>query len=132
MSEHNEQTAVVEWFYYRYPRYRGCLFAIPNGSWLGGKNRYAQVNKLKREGFKNGVSDLFLMVPAGEYHGMFIEMKDKGKTESSVSDDQKAHLILASEMGYRAVWAAGSVRAMNLISEYMDLLIPELRVYEQL
>ena len=122
MSEHDEQCAVIRWFNLQYQAYNGCLFAIPNGSVLAGNKsaRARQMNALKAEGFKPGVSDLFLMVARGDHHGLFIEMKDKGKTACSVSDSQKAHLELAEREEYMACWCPGSESAINVIKEYMD------------
>lgn len=78
------------------------------------------MNKLKSEGFKNGVSDLFLAVPMGGKSGMFLEMKAQKKTKSSVSADQKAHLELMGKMGYAADWAAGSEKAIRITKDYMN------------
>ena len=122
-SEHLEQKAFVQWFCAQYPKYRGCLFAIPNGSHLAGTPavRAMKMNKLKAEGFKNGVSDLFLAVPMGGKSGMFLEMKAQKKTESSVSKEQKEHLELMELMGYAAEWAAGSDEAIRITKEYMKI-----------
>jgi hypothetical protein len=93
--------------------------AIPNGQMLGGRNKFALMAKLKREGFKNGVSDLFIAVPMNGKCGLWVEMKDAGKTRCSVSDDQQAHLDLMISMGYEGIWAAGSDIAMAAIKVYM-------------
>lgn len=47
------------------------MFAIPNGG-LRSKQEGA---KLKAAGVKAGVWDIFLPVPCGQWHGLFIEMK---------------------------------------------------------
>ena len=121
MSEHDEQCAVVKWFKSQYPKYAGCIMAIPNGSHLAGtkQQRFAKVARAKKEGMKNGVSDLFIAVPCGEYHGMWLEMKDKGKTACSVSKEQKEHLALMTEFGYYSVWAAGFDAAKEQIDIYL-------------
>jgi hypothetical protein len=70
------------------------LFAIPNG---------ADVSPLQRkimsgQGVRPGVSDLFLSVPSGVYHGLYMELKtDKGRE----SEAQKAFSELVKSMGYR-------------------------------
>lgn len=122
MSERQEQIAVMDWFEKTYPKYYECLFSIPNGSQLAGNKaqRARQMNALKAEGLKPGVSDLFLMVARGGYHGLFIEMKDKGKTKCSVSDTQWEHIRAAREQGYMAEWCAGFDKAKDLITEYMN------------
>jgi len=124
MSEHDQQAAVVKWFKMQYPEYKDCIMAIPNGQMLGGRNKFAMMKKLKREGFKNGVSDLFIAVPRQTKHGdkcgLWLEMKDAGKTRCSVSDEQQAHLDLMISMGYEGIWAAGSDIAMAAIKVYMN------------
>ena len=122
MSEHDEQKSVLRWFALQYPEYRGCLFSIPNGSFLAGNKaqRGRQMNKMKAEGFKPGVSDLFLMVANDEYHGLFIEMKDQKKTKSSVSKEQFGHIELAELRGYRADWCPGFESAKELIANYLN------------
>lgn len=47
------------------------LYHIPNG---GSRNK-AEAANLKRQGVKAGVPDLFLPVPRGGYHGLYIELK---------------------------------------------------------
>lgn len=83
--EHDLQVACVRWFRFSYPKYRELLWAIPNGAVL--KKGGHEWGKLKAEGAMAGVADLFLMLPSGEYHGLFIEMKtDKGKQQPSQKD----------------------------------------------
>ena len=59
------------------------LFAIPNGGW---RNAIVAA-KLKAEGVTAGVPDLMLAVPHGQYHGLFVEMKN-GK-QGRVSESQR-------------------------------------------
>jgi len=121
MAEHDEQVAVVKWFKVQYPRYKGCLIAIPNAQGLAKTKTDAirMWKKLEREGAKKGVSDLFLAVPKNGYSGLWIEMKDKGKTKCSVSESQQEHLELMREMGYGAVWCAGAEEAIEQIRAYL-------------
>ena len=121
MSEYDHQCAVVSWFKRQYPEYRECIFAIPNGSFLSGDKvkRGKQMNRLKKEGLKVGVSDLFIAVPLRGFHGMFIEMKDEGKTACSVSESQKRHISVMKAMKYKAGWCAGFDSAREFINDYM-------------
>lgn len=93
--EHRIQAACVQWLSYRYPKEGKCLFAIPNG----GRRDKATGAKLKEEGVKAGVADLFLCVPSGDKHGLFIEMKT-GEHGSRQSVPQKVFAAMVQEQGY--------------------------------
>jgi len=123
MSEYDEQATVVSWFRQQYPKYAGCLWATVNERQLRGNagQRMGQVKKLKKIGYKAGVSDLQLMIPRGGYHGLFIEMKDAKKTQSSVSSSQRQHLALMASKGYRAAWCPGADDGIRVITDYMGL-----------
>jgi len=112
-TEHQEQVALVTWFRLQYKHYKYCLFAIPNG----GSRHIVTAVKLKAEGVLAGVSDLFLMIPKGEYHGMFIEMKAKG---GKLSESQKEFIKAASLMNYKAVVCFGFDEAKEAITKYLQ------------
>ena len=112
MSEHTEQVAVIQWYRYQYPKFAKCLWAIPNG----GVRHIGTAVKLKAEGGLSGISDLFLMIPAAEYHGLFIELKVKG---GKLSDSQKEFIGNATLMGYQAVVCYGFEQAKDAITEYL-------------
>ena len=113
MTEHAERVAAVTWFRYQYPKFAKCLWAIPNG----GVRHIGTAVKLKAEGGMAGVPDLFLMIPAAEYHGLFIEMKVKG---GKVSSSQKEFMGLATLMGYQAVVCFGFNEAKDAITNYLQ------------
>lgn len=94
-SEHDLQVACVRWFRLQYPRYARLLFAIPNG----GQRNSIVAAKLKAEGVQAGVPDLFLAVPSGEFHGLWIEMKN-GKA-GKVSNKQNDMISMLNEQGYQ-------------------------------
>ena len=118
MTEHQEQVAVIQWFRLQYKKYSGYLFAIPNGAHLAGDSRMRAIkmNNMKAEGFTNGVSDLFLMIPTFHHHGLFIEMKAKG---GKVSDSQKEFMSNASGMNYATVVCYGFEEAKKEINNYL-------------
>lgn len=94
-EEHRIQCAIVKWFYYAYPAYRGgCLFAVPNG----GHRNIQTARSLKAEGVTSGVADLLLMVARHEYHGLCIEVKTPVGRQS---ENQRAWQCTIEAQGYR-------------------------------
>lgn len=113
-SEHIEQKTLIEWFRLQYPLFKNCLFAIPNG----GKRGKFEASRLKAEGVLAGVSDLFLMIPKGKHHGLFIEMKAKG---GYATDHQKKFIFNAQALGYAAEICHGFEAAKKVIQNYLAL-----------
>jgi hypothetical protein len=111
--EHIEQSMLVKWFRFQYPQIYKCLWAIPNG----GLRKITTAIRLKQEGALAGVSDLFLMIPKGEFHGMFIEMKAPG---GKLQPNQKEFQLLAKSMGYEAVTCYGYEEAKESIKKYLQ------------
>ena len=99
MTEHDLQKLCIEWFDLQFSNTDIRIFAIPNG----GKRNIVTAKKMKAEGVRSGVLDLFMPVPAGQYHGIFIEMK-RPKTSKqkagTVSKDQKDWIVYLTEQGY--------------------------------
>ncbi len=116
MSESTEQKAVIKWFRYQYPQYR--LISIPNGSWVAGtgNRRFALINKYKAEGMTPGVSDLFLCVGNENFHGLWLEMKSKGKR---LSDKQFEWSEDMRKAGYITDTAYSFEQAKQIIENYL-------------
>jgi hypothetical protein len=114
ISEHLEQKALIQWFRMQYPKYAKCLWAIPNG----GARHIRTAVTLKQEGVLSGVSDLFLMIPRGLNHGLFIEMKAK---DGRLSDAQKEFIGMAQMMGYKAEVCYGFEQAKKIVTTYLHL-----------
>lgn len=115
-TEHQEQSAVVEWFRMQYPKYASNLVAIPNG----GKRDIHVARKLKKEGTVAGASDLFLIKRNRGYCGMFIEMKTKtGKAQPT----QLQFLNMVKQEGFLGIICYGADDAMAKIKLYMDTVI---------
>ena len=112
-SEHLEQVSTIQWYDRVYND--GLLFAIPNG----GKRHPKVAAEMKLEGVRSGVPDLFLPVPAGGHHGLFIEMKrQKG---GRVSPEQKQWLEYLRGAGYLAVVCKGFEEAKEAITDYLEI-----------
>jgi len=115
-SEHDEQALVIARAEALAPSVPALnmLFAIPNGG-----HRYkATAAKLKAEGVKSGVSDLFLSVSRGGFHGLYIEMKAQG---GHASDQQKEWIEAARAEGYCAEVCVGADAAWRVICEYLGV-----------
>lgn len=91
------------------------LFAIPNG----GDRHPAVAGKLRAEGVRRGVPDTFLPLPAGPYHGLFIELKRVKR--SRTSPEQIAWIEALRLAGYRAEVCAGWDAARRLIEDHVRL-----------
>lgn len=118
MTEAQEQACVIKWSQQPCIRARwpelALLFHIPNG----GTRDAVEGKHLKQQGVKSGVPDLFLPVPSGQYHGLFIEMKtDKGRA----SDTQKWWIERLNAAGYFAQVCHGWEAAVDLLERYLCL-----------
>lgn len=112
-EESNIQIACVEWFRYRYPRYAGVFFSVPNG---GHRDKITGAI-MKREGALAGVSDLLLLVAKGGFHGLCIEMKTpKGRQQES----QKRFEDHVSEQGYLYRVCRSLDEFMETVGDYLD------------
>lgn len=90
----------------------GMLFAIPNG----GSRHPVEAARLKATGVKRGVPDMFLPVPKGKWHGLFIELKsDKG----GMSLEQRAWMDALRALGYYALVCFGADAAIERIEGYL-------------
>jgi len=128
--EHDEQVALFYWAELNSKKIPALklLMAIPNGaSYGGGGGRWSIAKRMKDEGVKKGVPDVFLPVPMTYVNegqvtdmkaGLWIEMK-AGKNKPS--DDQSWWIENLQEMGYRVEVCYSSNEAVDIINEYLDL-----------
>lgn len=114
--EHTEQVNLIKWWSLVHKQFgisEHLLFAIPNG----GQRNIIVASKLKAEGVRPGVPDLFLAVPKKDYHGLFIEMKKpKG---GRVSDSQKEMIDDLNQLNYLSVVCKGRNEAKAAIEQYL-------------
>ncbi len=126
-TEHQEQVALFQWL----GELEGAMpelamvFPIPNGAKLpfgrnkNGKRFSREAMKLKAEGLKNGVPDIFAAIPRGTFHGLFIEMKRAKKSLSRVSPEQLDMKTALDGMGYRVEICYGWEAARDVILDYL-------------
>lgn len=97
----------------RYAEAADRTYAIPNG---GGRSK-AQAGKLKAEDVRKGVSDLFVSVPRGPFHGCYIEMKS---ADGSATPEQRAWIEDSKRLGYYAAVCKGERAAFAVWKAYVD------------
>ena len=123
-SEHQEQVLLFQWASLNeaiYPELKN-LFAVPNGGkrpqkrGSNGKMYSPTAVRLKAEGLKAGVPDVFLDVPKGNYHGLRIEMK-YGK--NTTTPEQKNWIERLSKYGYYVAICHSFEEAQSIILAYL-------------
>lgn len=116
-SEANEQQWLFRWAWdmqhLKWPEL-ALLYHCPNG---GSRNKI-EAARLKGQGVKAGVPDVFLPVPKGGYHGLYIEMKKQHG--GTVSPEQKEWIANLREQGYRVEVCKGFQSAADVIEAYME------------
>ncbi len=118
MSEHAEQCAAVAWFRLQYPQHRRRLIASGNGLHIAGTpmQRAIKWRKFEKAGGVKGTLDLFLAIPRGPHHGLFIEMK-YGK--NTTTDDQDSFADDMQELGYATTTCWSADEAIKAIQNYL-------------
>ena len=114
-TEDEEQAWLFSWAEIstaRFPELR-LMHHIPNG----GKRSKAEAARFKRMGVKAGVPDIFLPVPRGGYHGLYIELK---ALDGKPSAEQNRFLTAVGEQGYFAAVAYGGQAAAEMIVRYLS------------
>lgn len=114
-SESTEQKRLFAWMESAAPGHPELLLAfhIPNG----GTRQAREAHNLRLQGVKRGVPDIFLPVPRGDFHGLFVEMKRQ--RGGVVSEHQKAWIRSLRAMGYRAEVCKGFEAARGVIIDYL-------------
>ena len=106
--EHKLQEAIVKWLDWTQDFY---FYAIPNG---GARHRLVAI-KLKMEGAKAGVADMFWMISNENWNGLFVEVKiEKG----SQQPNQKAFEQIALSHRYYYAIVRSIEECEELIKRY--------------
>ena len=136
-SESAHQKAVFAWAALNLDKYPMLAFmhAIPNG----GKRDAMTAARMKAEGVRAGVPDIFLPWPVyddtwfnidekgnvtgGKWsHGLYIEMKTKG---GKISDNQKIFIDYLNNNNYEVVICYDYKSAITEIESYLNVLYRE-------
>lgn len=100
------------------PELRECLMHVPNG----GKRNPKEAARMKCFGVRAGVSDYFLPVPRGAFHGLWLELK---AGDNKPTDKQREWLNKMQAQGYAAYWATGWEESMRVFRWYLSLPVPD-------
>lgn len=111
-SEHAHQVALFMWAQQSGIAELKLMFAIPNG----GLRDKRTATRLKAEGVKSGVPDIFLPVARKECWGLFIELKKPG---GRVSEEQYEWIYELRKQGYGAAVCVGWEAARDVILQYL-------------
>jgi hypothetical protein len=127
--EQREQGAFIDWAKtqrmpspFQKHKLSDYLFAIPNGE----HRKPSIAAKLKWQGVKAGVSDLFLPFPRHGYRGLWCEMKKSAKAydtdnerRSALLPHQRDWLNLMRGQGYAGITTWGLDEARDLFLAYL-------------
>lgn len=111
LSEAQEQIKIFN--YAKYNNKLRWLFAIPNG----GSRDIREAARLKLQGVKAGVSDMFLPIPNSMFHGLFIELKVGTNKTSQLQDE---FIDYVRNNGYMAKVCYGADEAIRTIKSYLE------------
>lgn len=122
-DEHSHQVALFMWAAEqiasgRFPEL-AMMFAIPNG----GERNIAVAARLKAEGVKAGVPDIFLPVPRHGVAGLFLELKRpkaEGKRQGSAQDNQSEWIGKLQAQGFGAAVVYGYEAARDMLIQYLS------------
>lgn len=128
-TEHDEQVIVVKWAdAHPIGHPVRLLLAIPNG----GQRHKATAGRLRAEGVRAGVPDLFLPVPrlvnispstahVRSCPGLWIELKRRKSSPSATSSEQRWWHEALRAQGYRVEVCRGADEAIAAITDYLAL-----------
>jgi hypothetical protein len=116
--EHKEQVALFEWAAYTKEPLKTILDDLLWAHPAGGDRPTHTGKRMKSEGAKAGIPDLFLAAPRGGKHGLFIEMK-YGKRKPT--DIQSERMSALQKEGYEVVVCYGWIEAAKKIMRYLSL-----------
>lgn len=124
-SESGQQKALFLWAAQsvgKYPQL-AYMFAVPNGFFA----TIAQKGKMKAEGLRNGVPDIFLPVwKIGDrrvFHGCFIEMKIekyRNRKNGGCSEEQIDFINYAASAGYYCKVCYNWMEARDTLIAYLE------------
>lgn len=121
VTEERLQFEIIKWWDENCERFGaqpGDLVHIPNGLLTESARR-----RCLSLGVRPGFPDLFLVVPRGTFHGMFMELKRPGRDiAGGLSADQFRTLRRLKKLGFACFAVNDFAAATTVIADYMELL----------
>lgn len=114
-TESKIQQRIIKWWAMEAAQRKipeSLLMAFP----LQGQRSKANGSRMKAEGMRAGTPDMFLAVPMGKYHGLWIELK---RPTGRIAPSQKTMLAELDAQGYAAYASYGFDAAVKLITGYL-------------
>lgn len=120
-TEHSQQAAFFCWAQKNLEKFPELkfMFAIPNG----GERNKVTATRLKAEGVKRGVPDVFLPVQRKGCGGLWIEFKRPGtetQKEGRLSPEQQAFKNFAHSEKYGHFVAYNYLQAVECVVSYLS------------
>lgn len=114
-TEYHDQVALIQWCEMSLGKHPelAYVFAVPNGLRLP----IGLAVKAKRQGLKSGVPDLFLPIPRGPYHGLFIEMK---APDGRLAPLQRTWISYLRDQKYRVDVCFSLEKAKQSLTDYLE------------
>lgn len=111
VSEDVLQKKCVNWFRVNYPAI--AIHHSPNG----GKRDLRTAANLKRLGVLAGFPDIFIIEPRGEFHGLFIELKNGSRGHVTIK--QRAFIQYLKEKNYAAFVCYSFGEFQQIVNNYL-------------
>jgi len=118
-SEHSQQAAFFCWASKQEHYALAFMFAVPNG----GLRNKVQASKLKAEGVKPGVPDVFLPFPCGQFAGLYLEFKKpgtEGHKSGGLKPEQVKYREYLTKVGYSHKVCFSWLQAATFVVEYLN------------
>lgn len=117
-AEGSEQADLIKLVRAAFPKEGALLIHIPNG---GSRKNAFEGWRLKEQGVRAGVSDLFLPIARGGFHGLWIEFKASPPYTARVTPTQEEWIELMIQQNYKASICIGIDSAFEEIKSYLSL-----------
>lgn len=111
--EQRLQTGVMRWVDATFPEIAHLVMASAGGV----RTSMSQAVKMKSMGYRKGTPDIFVAVPKGGRHGLFLELKASG---GKASPEQNIMLANLQAQGYAAAVVVGFEQVKATLTAYLS------------